>query len=175
MHYNSLKNHLKPYNIVQKRRTTINHAFAAAVAPHDEYDDVRIRAALMVLGQDSEGPLKCAYCGELAQTWDHVEATVLNGEFSGWGHRLGNLLPCCKQCNSAKGNRNWAVYMQGLANLPGHEARLQAISMYLDAFRVHDALDGDTPEMHKMRALRGQILELMKEADELAANIRTRA
>src|SRR5262249_13804437 len=32
-----IKPHLRPYSIVQRRRTTINHAFASALAPCDEY------------------------------------------------------------------------------------------------------------------------------------------
>ena len=50
MRYSTIRNHLKPYVIVARRRTTINHAFAAAVAPSDEYDEQRIRAAVAMLG-----------------------------------------------------------------------------------------------------------------------------
>jgi hypothetical protein len=33
----SIKFHLSPYPIYQKRKATINHAFASAIAPVDEY------------------------------------------------------------------------------------------------------------------------------------------
>lgn len=175
MHYRTLKAHLRPYEMVKRRRTTINHAFAAAVAPHDEYEDERIRGALCVLGQDPDQPLVCAYCGEAAQTWDHVAATVRNREFSGHGHRLGNLLPCCKPCNSAKGNRQWADFMAGLPAGPGRDARTNAIRRYLDAYTVSDVLDPHMPEMLQLLEVRDLVLLLMKKGDALAAKIRERA
>lgn len=101
MRYPTVRNHLKPYVMVSRRKTTINHAFAAAIAPSDDYDVQRVRQALALLGQDPDQDLRCAYCGATAQTWDHVFATVKDSRFSGYGHRLGNLLPCCKFCNSA--------------------------------------------------------------------------
>jgi len=109
-----MRSHLKPYVIVARRKTTINHAFAAAIAPSDEYTDESVREAIVFLGQDPDQPLRCAYCGDSAKTWDHVFATVKDSHFSGYGHRLGNLLPCCKPCNSAKGNKNWRSYLEGL-------------------------------------------------------------
>ena len=113
MHYSTIRSHLKPYVIVARRRTTINHAFAAAIAPSDEYVADTVREAMQALGQDSER-LLCVYCSAPAQTWDHVFATVKNSNFSGHGHRLGNLLPCCKPCNSAKGNKNWRLFIEQL-------------------------------------------------------------
>lgn len=175
MHYKSLRNHLKPYEMVKRRRTTINHAFAAAVAPHDDYDEMRIREALRVLGQDPDQPLSCAYCGRAAQTWDHVGATVRNREFSGHGHRLGNLLPCCKPCNSAKGNRDWSDFMATLAQGPEHEARRAAIAIYLDTYGVEDRLDATMPEMAQLAEIRELVLLLMQKGDELAAAIRERS
>jgi len=175
MNYRTLKAHLRPYEMVKRRRTTINHAFAAAVAPHDEYEDERIRAALLVLGQDPDHPLACAYCGEAAQTWDHVEATVRNREFSGHGHRLGNLLPCCKPCNSAKGNRSWADFMATLASCSAHVTRTAAIRRYLETYTVRDDLDPNVPEMVQLLEIRDLVLLLMKKGDDLAATIRERA
>ncbi|MBI3283263.1 MAG: hypothetical protein HYZ65_00215 [Burkholderiales bacterium] len=70
MRYSDIKRHLKPYGIVARRKTTINHAFAAAVAPCDEFDDQRIQKAIGLLGQDSGSDLICVYCNEPAETWD---------------------------------------------------------------------------------------------------------
>ena len=84
------------------RRRSIMRLMRRRVAPHDEFDEACIREALAVLGQDADTDLLCVYCGEKAKTWDHVHATVHETEFSGHGHRLGNLLPCCKPCNSSK-------------------------------------------------------------------------
>jgi hypothetical protein len=34
----SIRNHLRPYSILGRRRITINHAFASAIAPYDEIE-----------------------------------------------------------------------------------------------------------------------------------------
>ena len=86
----SIKSHLAPYSIYKKRMTTINHAFASAIAPVDVYDANKLDAALRVLDQDPDSDLKCVYCGNLAETWDHLIALVKQGQLNGW--KLGPLL-----------------------------------------------------------------------------------
>ena len=72
MHYSSIRSHLKPYAIVARRKSTISHAFAAAIAPSDVYNQVQIRVAVTALGMNPDEHLRCVYCGVAAQTWDHV-------------------------------------------------------------------------------------------------------
>ncbi len=176
MRYSTVRNHLKPYGIVLRRKTTINHAFAAAIAPNDDYHEDRVREAIVVLGQDPDQDLLCAYCGALAQTWDHVFATVKDSRFSGYGHRLGNLLPCCKSCNSAKGNKDWRRF---LAELPLSSAAYQAavghIEAYLSTFSLQDSVPENSPEYDRLLQVRAEVLELLAEADQLAKVIRERA
>lgn len=102
MRKTSLKGHLKPYSIFNKRRTTINHAFASALAPNDQYDETVIDDALRVLGQNPDDDLECVYCGREAETWDHLIGLVKNSQLRGYGHQIGNLIPCCRSCNSKK-------------------------------------------------------------------------
>ena len=117
------------------RTTTVTHAFAAAIAPCDAYDDQLARQAVVSLGQDPDAPLLCAYCGSTAETWDHVHATVKDKKFSGHGHRLGNLLPCCKPCNSKKGNKSWRTFLTSLGLDASRLAeRLQLIQQYLKRY-----------------------------------------
>jgi 5-methylcytosine-specific restriction endonuclease McrA len=106
MRFPDIRRYLKPYSIVASRTTTVNHAFAASIAPSDTYEAAKVREAVVALGQDADADLVCVYCGAEAETWDHVHATVKDKAFSGHGHRLGNLLPCCKPCNSKKGNKD---------------------------------------------------------------------
>lgn len=176
MRYTSIKGHLKAYSIYARRATTINHAFAAAVAPHDAFDDKRVRAAMMVLGQDPDEAIACVYCGGAAETWDHVHATVVNKEFSGHGHRLGNLLPCCKPCNSKKAGKDWQAYL-GQMSLPEgvRGEREKRISRYLKKYGVVDAVPEQSAEYRELIRLRGEVLEIFKRADELAAKIRGKA
>jgi hypothetical protein len=69
MRYEHIRNCLKPYSIVNRRTTTINHAFAASIAPFDIYDEGKVIEALKILGQDTGTDLLCAYCGTEADTW----------------------------------------------------------------------------------------------------------
>lgn len=170
MKYTSIKNHLCPYEIVARRKTTINHAFASAIAPSDEYDNSRIRDAIRVLGQNPEAELICVYCGQLAQTWDHVFATVKKSVFSGYGHRLGNLLPCCKQCNSAKGNKNWRKFLKEKQR----DHLIPVIDSYLKQYEVIDGLPHNSPEYKRYCEIKCQVLELLGEADKLANIIRAK-
>jgi hypothetical protein len=155
--------------MLASRRTTINHMFAAAIAPHDDFDEHRVREAVALLGNDPDGNLECAYCGKPAETWDHVFATVKDSRFSGHGHRLGNLLPCCKPCNSRKGNKHWQSH---LAALPLDETdrsdRFVAIQHYLDSFLRTDDQGEQTEAHQRLEEIRIQILALMSEADEVA-------
>jgi hypothetical protein len=173
MRYSKIRNHLRPYEIVARRKTTINHAFAAAIAPSDTYDEQRVREAISILGQDPNQELMCVYCGSPAQTWDHVFATVRDSNFSGYGHRLGNLLPCCKSCNSAKGNKDWRRFM---AELPFPEQlrqeRESQIAAFLARFVVQDKVPSHLPEYKRLQDLRNQVMLLLAEADELAKIIR---
>lgn len=173
MHYSSVRSHLKPYAIVARRKTTINHAFAAAIAPNDEYVADVVREAMITLGQNPEN-LRCSYCDAPAQTWDHVFATVKNSNFSGHGHRLGNLLPCCKQCNSAKGNKDWRQFITTL-NLPDCPERSARIELYLAKYASTDKLPEQSPDYRRLLEIKTQVLGLLAEADQIAQQIRRAA
>ena len=173
--YPDIKRHLKPYVIVAQRKTTINHAFAAAVAPCDEFDEQRVRKAIACLGQDPDSDLYCVYCGATAETWDHVFAIVQDSRFSGHGHRLGNLPPCCKPCNSKKGNRDWKQYLEALFIPPEvREKRITTIQLYLDSFLVPDVLPEQLAEYKKLQEIKNQIITLMAQADVIAQQLRER-
>lgn len=72
MKIESIKTHLRPYSIFGKRKTTINHTFASAIAPNDSYDINLLKKAIVLLGQNPEKDLKCVYCDKPAKTWDHA-------------------------------------------------------------------------------------------------------
>jgi 5-methylcytosine-specific restriction endonuclease McrA len=147
MHYKDVKRHLVPYRIFARRKTTINHAFAAAVAPCDDFAEEVVKDALRLLGQDPNKPLTCAYCDGAAETWDHVFATVKGSVFSGAGHRLGNLVPCCKPCNSKKGNRSWLTYITSRETAgASRDVRAARFERYLRQHFVEDKLPTALPE-----------------------------
>lgn len=172
----SIATHLRPYVMLARRRTTINHAFAAAVAPSDTYDESRVAEAIKTLGMNPEEDLRCAYCNNAAETWDHIFATVKDSRFSGHGHRLGNLLPCCKPCNSAKGSKPWQTYLSTLVMTDQErKVRTKAIANYIATYGDDDALIAASPDHDQLDAIRLQVLELLAEGDRLAAIIRAQA
>jgi 5-methylcytosine-specific restriction endonuclease McrA len=176
MRYADIKRHLKPFSICNRRKTTINHAFASAVAPCDIFDDETVRTAIQLLGQNPDEDLKCVYCDRPAETWDHVFATVKASVFSGAGHRLGNLVPCCKPCNSSKGSKRWDLFLRTLhPEAPKLAAKISAIQSYLDRFFVEDVPPADLPEYRELLKIKSEILDLMVRADTLAAKIRVTA
>ena len=171
MRYDQIRHHLRPYVIRQRRAQTINHAFAAAVAPHDTYNDSEVRRAIQALGQDPDEELACVYCGSAAETWDHVFPTVRSSRFSGHGNRLGNLVPCCKPCNSQKGNKHWEAFMQSQDGAE-KQTRLTILASYIEQYRTDDEPQPDTERHRKLEALRLEVLRLCGEADAIAAEIR---
>ncbi len=113
----SIRSHLAPYSIFSKRKATVAHAFASALAPSDEYDEEKIEAALNALGQKDLKQLSCVYCENQTQTWDHLENRVKAGKPNGYGHQIGNLVPCCRDCNSQKGGKPFREFINANAKL----------------------------------------------------------
>ncbi|HVW10688.1 MAG TPA: hypothetical protein VHC90_19000 [Bryobacteraceae bacterium] len=175
MRYSAIRQHLKPYSILGRRRTTVNHAFAAAVAPCDAYDETLVRESILHLEQDPDADLKCVYCAAPAETWDHLNATVRKTVFSGFGHRLGNLLPCCKPCNSRKGNKTWQTHLRSLKLGEAECSRRERlIGNHISQRLKEDRID-DSPEYAELLKVRAQVLALFARADELATQIRSKS
>jgi len=101
---------------------------------------------------------------------------VRDGEgplFSGAGHRIGDLLPCCKPCNSKKGNRPWQAYITSReAPGPLRDSRIERLQRYLDHFFVADTLPTALAEYRRFIEIRDENLRSMREADEVAAVVR---
>lgn len=54
---------------------------------------------------------QCVYCGESYEpdelTLDHVRPRTFGGQ-----NLTNNLVPSCRQCNQAKGSKNWLSWMR---------------------------------------------------------------
>jgi 5-methylcytosine-specific restriction endonuclease McrA len=175
MKKSDLKRHLSPYSIYQKRKTTINHTFASALAPADLYDETRVTEAINRLGQNPDEALSCVYCGHPAQTWDHLVGLVKNSSLYGFGHQLGNLVPCCKECNSAKGNKDWHIFLKEKVKDEEKRENIEnTLEGYLKDFAVPiDLLKlQDHSDWKAYNEIQSKILELMKLADEIAVRLR---
>lgn len=178
MKASTIKKYLKPSAVIG-RKSTFSNAFASALAPHDVYNEALVAEAMADLGQDIERDLVCVYCGKEAATWDHVFNRVIKGDFSGHGHRVRNLVPCCRTCNESKGKKSWRQYLEVL-DPPDKDARMASMEKFLS---TADALPLGTEAMrHKAGAelerfleIRAQVFELIVEADRLAVIIRQKS
>ena len=116
----------------------------------------------------------CAYCDKSAETWDHIKAVVSKSSFSGHGHQINNLIPCCKDCNSAKGNKEWNVFLK-FKKLDTQE-RIDRITNYIN----HNYIDAKNllqtddfkDDLKEYNAIKEQVFELMKKGDQKAKAIR---
>ncbi len=161
------------------RKSTFANAFASALAPYDTYDQVVVAAAMRDLDQNPEEDLHCVYCGRIAATWDHLFNRVVRGDFSGHGHRIRNLVPCCRTCNESKGQKPWRDFLEKL-NPPNKDLRVRRIERFLGGVNVQtpstEAMRHKAgEELRRFLELRTQVFELMAEADRLAATIRQKA
>lgn len=175
MRIESIKAHLKGQTIM-KRKSTFSAAFASALAPFDAYDRESVAAGLEDLGQDPAGELSCVYCGAAAATWDHVFRRVVAGEFSGYGHLVRNLVPCCRTCNERKGGKSWRVWL-ALAAPPDETARAEAMERFLAHSAARPLTDeilafAAPAELARFKAVRSEVFRLLAEADALAETIR---
>ena len=172
-----IKRHLKTYSVYDKRRTTINHAFASAIAPSDTYNEKLMEEALIFLGQNPKEDLQCIFCHEEAETWDHLIGLVKNGELRGYGHQIGNLIPCCKKCNSKKGSKEFQRFINEHDKVVGDKEELiELLSNYQKKFAKEinlELLEKKSPiEYKEFKEVKQKIFNLMEEADILANILR---
>ena len=104
------------------RSSTITSAFVHSITPwmvaltaeeekeiRELYKQVKDIFGIEILGADKKDN-KCAYCGQRANTADHIHSLVNGTSASGSITEIYNLLPCCASCNSKKGGDTFAVW-----------------------------------------------------------------
>ena len=79
------------------------------------------RWAARELMEDFDG--LCAYCGEMATGFDHIVPVSRGGTTM-----PGNIVPCCKRCNSSKGTK-WLEDWVALKNIEISDGVLDAIAL----------------------------------------------
>jgi hypothetical protein len=64
-------------------------------------------------GVESEANLRCIYCGTKENLMlDHLNATIIDNEPSGFFAECANLVPSCGTCNFGKGNTPWELWIR---------------------------------------------------------------
>jgi hypothetical protein len=140
--------------------------------------ELDLALALRLLGQDPEDDLKCVYCGLRADTWDHLIGLVKNAELRGYGHQLGNLVPCCRVCNSKKGAKDWDVHLREILPDPSaFDAKYALLVLYRDRYafpvNLEQAAELLPEEWARYCQIKQEIFRLMAEADKIATRLRT--
>jgi len=99
---------------------------------------------------------------------------VSSSEFTGVGHRLRNLVPCCSRCNTRKGKKNWRDYLNGLSQPASiRNKRAKRIAAHVKGCKKDSSKAWKNfPEYKRLQATRNKILKLMEEGDRLAETIR---
>ena len=122
------------------RSSVITHAFASGVIPSITPTEEEVQEALEVLGMD-EDRVVCAYCGDPATEWDHLNAIIKDKRPTGYFTEIHNLVPACGKCNQSKRNQPWRDWIVGPAKLspktrgvPELEKRIARLEAYERAF-----------------------------------------
>ena len=108
------------------RTSSITNSFVNGIIPAIMPSDGEIALALEVLGMDASD-VRCAYCGDPATEWDHLNAIVRNRRPTGYISEIHNLVPACGKCNQSKGNKPWREWMFGDAPRSPKSRGIEAI------------------------------------------------
>lgn len=73
----------------------------------------------------------CAYCGNPADTWDHIVPVAAGGRTA-----PGNVLPACRSCNSRKGTRDVYDFIEA-AGVSVSAALDDALALALEWGQLH--------------------------------------
>jgi hypothetical protein len=124
---------LPPAQTMVARKSTLTNAFVSALIPRIEPRIEEIDEALTILGLDPFD-LRCAYCGNPYDTWDHLRPLVTDRRPTGYITEIANLVPACGKCNSSKGKSHWRDWLLGKAK--GSPSFRQIPDLELRALRL---------------------------------------
>lgn len=95
---------------IKSRTSTIAKSLATSIIPRIEPTQDEIKRVKAFFSVDDG--LRCAYCSDPATEWDHFHPLIKDKKPSGYVTEIFNLVPCCRNCNSSKGNREWKEWMK---------------------------------------------------------------
>ena len=163
------------------RISTITNSFVQAIIPVDPPSDADVRKVLKLLGMTPEN-IRCAYCGDSATEWDHINPLVANKQPTGYWSTISNLVPACGKCNQSKGGKPWKVWMTGparqspasreIADLPQRVERLESYERWsVVRHENFEALVGDELWQEYQRAKK-KVEDAMRDAQAVAEHVR---
>ena len=163
------------------RISTVTNSFVNGIIPVVEPSDEEVEDALQVLGM-SPDDVRCAYCGDPATEWDHLNPIVSGKRPTGFISEIHNLVPACGKCNQSKGGSDWREWITGPAPLspasrgvPNLEDKISRIARYEERFQPvrldFEAIVGKDPWEEYWKA-HAHLVEEMRRCDEIASRIR---
>lgn len=99
---------------LKSRTSTISNAFTIAITPYITPSQEEIDKLLQEL-EVEEG--QCVYCLRKANATDHFRPLVKDGMPNGYISDINNLVPCCSECNSSKGKKDWDEWYTSPKNI----------------------------------------------------------
>lgn len=99
---------------ITSRTSSVTNSFVQAIIPDHLPDAEEHAIVLALLGQD-RFDLRCVYCGDKAQHWDHLNPFVRGKKPTGFLNEAGNLVPACGPCNTSKSGHDWLSWMYSAA------------------------------------------------------------
>lgn len=166
---------------IMGRTSTITNSFVNGIIPVNKPSEEEIEEALKVLGMSFDD-VRCAYCGDPATEWDHLNPIVKNKKPTGFISEIHNLVPGCGKCNQSKSGNNWREWITGPAPLSPStrrtadlEERIAKIEEYESKFPPtqldFEKIVGSDVWKSYWKA-RDELVEEMKRCDEIAQKIR---
>ena len=75
---------------------------------------------------------RCCYCGRGISATDlYQDHLIPVNQYSLGLHAWGNVVPCCKDCNSAKQQQDWQVFLKSKAQGETFHQRANKISQFV--------------------------------------------
>ena len=105
--------HHRPRKITS-RVSSVTNGFVQAITPDIALNLSERSRVLQILEIDPDWH-SCAYCGDPAHHWDHLNPYVRNKRPSGYLNEARNLVPACGPCNTSKSGAPWRTWISGPA------------------------------------------------------------
>lgn len=170
----------KPVSI-SGRSSTITNSFVNGIIPVERPSSEEVEEALRVLGM-SPDDVRCAYCGDPATEWDHLNPIVKDKRPTGFISEIHNLVPACGKCNQSKSGRPWREWIEGSSPLSPASRGVQDLERKIS--RIEEYEDRFSPAVLDFEAIVGsdvweeyweahaRLIAEMKRCDEIAVRIR---
>jgi hypothetical protein len=162
------------------RSSSITNVFVNAILPTIMPTESEVREALDILGMTREN-FQCAYCGDTASEWDHLNPLVVDKKPTGFITEINNLVPSCGKCNQSKGNKDWKVWIESAAKLSPRTRGIRDLSNRIERLTAYEKVK--KPKKLNVEEIAGvelwnahmanlrQVLRAMSTAQELATTI----